>query len=343
MNLNALRLGMSFNLMMRTMPILLVRLGVMLVFWVVALIYLAITFAVAYLVGQAVPFIGVILFIVALVAVGPIYNLAYRYIFYTIKTAHIAVIAELLTKDRLPDGVNQLSYGKQRVEERFGEVNAMFVVDELVNGVIHAFTNTVYSVTSWLPGETLDTLVRIVNRVIRFAMNYIDEAVMARSFYRTEGNVWENARDGVVLYAQVWKPILVNAIALMLLSYVPFIAALVLFALPVGLLLNLISPQLAGWSIIFLLILAYMVKVAVGDAFAMTAIIAAYQRETTTLTPNPEMAAQLDSLSDQFRELTQRARDGIAGLGRPSPTNGAPASPAAPANPPPPNNSDVSI
>lgn len=341
MNLDSLRLGTSLSMMLRTMPILLVRLGVMLVFWVVALIYLAIAFAVAYLVGQAVPLIGVILFIVALVAVGPIYNLAYRYVFYTIKAAHIAVVAELLTNGQLPDGVNQLSYGKQRVEERFGEVNAMFVVDELVNGVVHAFTNTVYSMTAWLPGETLDTLVRVLNRIIQFAMNYIDEAIMARSFYRTDGSVWENARDGLVLYAQVWKPILVNAIALMALSYLPFIVALVVFALPVGLLLNLISPQLAGWSIIFLLILAYMVKVAVGDAFAMTAIVAAYQRETANLTPNPDMTAQLEAVSDQFRDLTQRARESIGGIGRPS--TAAPTPPAAPANPPPTDSTDVSM
>jgi hypothetical protein len=38
------------------------------------------------------------------------------------------------------------------VQERFGEVSAMFVVDEIVAGAVRAFTNTVYRIASWLPG-----------------------------------------------------------------------------------------------------------------------------------------------------------------------------------------------
>ena len=124
-------------------------------------------------------------------------------------------------------------------------------------------------------------------------------------------DVWGNARDGVVLYGMKWKPILMNAIALMLLSYIPFIVAMVVFSLPVGLLLSLISTQLAGWSLIVLLLLSWLIKVAVGDSFAMTAMIATYYRETQGLQPNPEMAAKLNSASDKFRDLTQRAREGL--------------------------------
>lgn len=315
MDLSSLKLGVAFNLLVKTMPILLIRLGVMLIFWVVALIYLAIVGTVAFLIGNAVDWLGFIIFIVALASVIPLYNLAYRYVFYMIKAAHIAIMAELLVNEKLklPPGRGQLEYGKNRVQERFGEVNAMFVVDELVQGVVRAFTRTVYSIARWLPGDTLETLVKVVNRVIIFATSYIDEAILARSFWQDdeEVNVWENARDGVVLYAMSWKPIITAAVALMILSYVPSIAAFIIFALPVGLLLSLISQQLAGWSLIFLLLLAWVIKVAIGDAFAVAAILATYHAETAGKTPDPQMAAQLDQVSDKFGDLKRRAQEAM--------------------------------
>lgn len=320
MDLSSLKLGVAFNLLVKTMPILLIRLGVMLLFWIVALIYLAIVGGVAFLIGSAIDWLGGLIFIIAIVSIIPLYNLAYRYVFYMIKAAHIAIMAELITNEKLklPPGRGQLEWGKNRVQERFGEVNAMFVVDELVQGVVRAFTRTVYSIARWLPGDTLDTLVKVINRVITFATGYIDEAILARSFWQDEEvNVWENARDGVVLYAMSWKPILTAAVALMFISYLPSIIVFVVFAAPVGFLLALISPQLAGWTLIFLLILAWFVKVAIGDAFAVAAIISTYHRETVGKTPDPAMAARLDSVSDKFSDLKNRATEA---MNKPYPT-----------------------
>jgi hypothetical protein len=341
MNMSQLQLGAAFRLMMKTMPILLVRLGATLAFWLVAILYFAVVGWVAWLVGQAVPLLGIILFIIAFIGVGVLYRLAYRYVFYMIKAAHIAVISELLVRGELPSGESQLNWGKKRVVERFGEMNVMFVVDELVTAVIRAFTRTVYNIARILPGDTIRTLARILNRVIENATSYIDEAVLARSFYEERESVWTNARDGVVLYAMIWKPILTNAVALMVLSYVPFLVVFILFSAPVGFLISLFSQQLAGWAIIFTLVLAYLVKVAVGDAFAMTAIISAYHRETQGLTPDPQMASRLDSVSDKFQQLRDRAETSLGGQQDVPPvapdTPDTPEAPPAPGTPPPPS------
>jgi hypothetical protein len=312
MDFSNLNLGLAFSLLMKTIPLLLVRLGALLAFWGIAIVYLLIVGAVSVAIGSAIDWLGVIIFIVALVAVIPAYHLAYRYVFYMLKAAHVAIMAELLVNGKLPDGVNQLNYGKQKVTERFGEVNAMFVADELVAGVVHAFTGTVYSIASWLPGDTLQTLASILNRVIHYATNYIDEAVLARSFYnKPQQNVWENARDGVVLYAMSWKPLLSSAVVLMIISFVPGIVAFVIFAAPIGGIIYMINPPLAGWTVIFALFLGWVFKVALGDSFAMAAIIAAYQRVTAEKTPDPQMAAKLDSVSDAFRDLKDKALKGF--------------------------------
>lgn len=316
MNLQSLRLKEAFNLTLRTMPILLVRLGVYVVFWLVAMIYLGIAGGLAFLVGKAVPFLGVILFLVALGGTVPLYNLAKKYVLYLVKAAHVAVVAELLSRGELPAGANQLQWGKDRVQERFGEASIMFVVDELVEGVIRAFTGAVYSIAAFLPIDALRSLANMINRVIRFALSYVDEAILARTFWRKEGSVWANARDGVVLYGMVWKPLLLNAVALMLLSYIPFLLVMLLFSAPISALLSAISPTVAGWSIIATLLLAYLVKVAVGDAFAMTAMVASYQREIEGLQPDAQVTAKLEQVSDKFRELQRRAQEELSRFGR---------------------------
>jgi hypothetical protein len=311
MQLQSLRIGAAFGLMLRTMPILLVRLGVYLAFWVVALVYLAIVFGLAALLSNIHGLISLIVILVGLGATIPLYRMAYRYVFYMIKAAHIAVLTELIANGALPAGQGQLAWGKQQVRERFGEVNVMFVVDELVNSVVRMFTGTVYRLASWLPGNFFTTLASIINRVVRYATTYIDEAILARSFLQRDRSPWESAREGLVLYGMAWRPLLTNAIVLMLLSYVPFIVAVVLFAAPVGGLLYLIAPRLAAWSVLVVLVLAYLIKVAVGDAFAMAAIIASYQRETANLTPDPAMEARLEQLSVKFRELKQHALEAL--------------------------------
>ncbi|MCB9460555.1 MAG: hypothetical protein H6670_12960 [Anaerolineaceae bacterium] len=329
----SLNLGKAIDLTRRTMPIILIRLGVNIIFWVVGIIYFLIVGAVAALIGSAIEFLGVIIFIVGIGGMFALYHLAYRYVFYIIKAAHIAIVSELLQNGKIKDSEGQLAYGKKLVQERFGEVNAMFVVDELVSGVVRGFTRTIYNIASWLPGDTLQTLVQILNRIIWFATTYIDEAVLARSFYEDEqDNVWANARDGVVLYAMRWKPILMNAVALMILSYIPFIVAFVLFSLPVGALISIFSQQLAGWSLIILLLLSWMVKVAIGDSFAMIAMIATYHRETAGVQPDAEMAAKLDGISDKFQELARKAGEAI-GLNKRKAAPVAPVTPASPESP----------
>jgi hypothetical protein len=295
-----------------------------LAFWVVLLLYLALIGGVAWLVGQAIPLVGVIIFLVALIGMIPIYRLAYRYVFYLIKAAHIAVISELLVQGRLPSGSGQLSWGTQQVKDRFGETTVLFVADELVTAVVRSFTNTVYRVASWLPGDSIRKLANVVNRILRYALTYIDEAILARIFWLDQGSIWANAQDGVVLYAMLWKPLLMNAMALMVLSYIPFIAAFIIFAAPVGFLVALISPQAAGWSIIALLLLSWLIKVALGDSLAMTAMIAAYQRETAALEPDPAISAQLEQVSDKFGELKQRAQAEMGRLGGQPPAAEAP-------------------
>ncbi len=313
MDLKSLQIGRAAGIVMKTLPISAVRLGALLVFWIIAIIYLAVVGGIAWLTGQAVPFIGVIIFIIGIGGVGFLYKLARDYVLYMIKAAHIAVIAEIIHKGKdIPVTASQLAYGKDQVKKRFGEASVMFAVDKIINGVIRVFTSAVYRITSFLPGNIGHNIAGIINRIIKFSLSYIDEAILARTFWLDSGSVWANAKDGVILYGMVWKPILMNAIALMLLSYIPFAVAVLLLVAPVGgAIWYMTSPTIGGWTVIALLVLAYLIKVAVGDAFAMAAIIASYHDEIQGLEPSPEVSAKLEGMSGKFRELKKKASESL--------------------------------
>ena len=311
MKLDNLRLGEAFGILTKTLPVLLVRLGLMLAFWAVAIIYLLIVGGVAALIGGVIDWLGGLIFLLGIIGVAPLYNFAYRYVFYMIKAAHIAIMAELVAKGSIPDG-GQLDYGRRMVTQRFGETNVMFAIDQIVAGVVRAFTHTVWNLVRWLPGDQRAFL-QVIQRFADYSLSYIDETIMARSYWNKDVDVWQNARDGVVLYAQSWKAMFSSAFILMLISFVPSIAGLILFAAPVGFLISLFSQQLAGITLIILLMLAWVLKVALGDAFVMAALINTYYHETKDLTPDPEMAARLDSVSDKFGDLARQAQDAVMG------------------------------
>jgi len=307
----SLQLAQAFRLVGRTLPIAGVRLAVTVLLWLAFVVYIGAVGALVFFVVGAIPWLGIVLGVIGAAGLIWLAVLAQRYVLYLIKAAQNAVMSELLTADELPEGAGQLRWGRNRVAERFGEVSGMFLVDQIVTAVVRGFSRLVYGLVSWLPGTTLRGLARLAGRVVHYAVTYVDEAILARTFWLDDRTVWQNARDGVVLYAMVWKPLLVNALALMLLSLVPGVLAVVLLAAPIGWLANAIWSGAGGWSILAALALGWAVKVGIGDSFAMAAMIAAYQRSIAGLQPDPAMLGRLGQVP-RFDDLTQRAEDEAA-------------------------------
>ncbi len=324
MDLSAIQVRRALRILVRTMPILLVRLGVYGLFGLAMAVYFAVFGALAWLLSMLHPLLALIALLLALGGAAPLTILAKKYLLYMIQAAHIAVIAELLAGRELPAGTNQLQWGKDQVVARFGDINVMFLADNLVRAVVRSFSAMVTRAMSFLPGQAGRNLSRVVNRVIQFATDYIDEAILARSFWEREENMWKATKEGVILYAMVWKPLLINAVVLMLLSYLPALVLVALVIVPAGLLIAMVSQPLAGGAVLAMLILAWVIKLAVGDAFAMISMVAAYRDATEGLVPDPGFEQQLEQASDKFRELKERA------LGQgPADTSATPGTPPA--------------
>ena len=304
-------LGEAVKLVLKTTPFLWVRIGSYAVLGVGLLFYFALVGGIAWLLAQLWSVLGIIVLIAAFGGAFGIVRWVTRYYFYLLKAAHAAVMTEVILTGSGPDG-SQVQYGKERVQSRFTETSVMFGIDRLLEGIVRAFNRSFARLMNILPIPGADSLVQFVRRVSRFATTYIDEAILTRAYRDDDANVWAVARDGVILYAQCWKPILANAVVLTLLSYVEFLLFLVILGLP-ALAIGVALPSLKIALGIGVLVGAWMLKLAVADAFSLAATLLAYHRSTEGMAPDPTWQARLEEVSDQFRELKRKASEHMSG------------------------------
>ena len=102
-----------------------------------------------------------------------------EYILYIVKAGHIAVLVKLIEGEDLPAGQSQIDYAKAEVTARFGEANALFALDQIVKAVVGTITGLLGGVAAIIPLPGLDGLVRFVNAVVRMALTYVDELILA--------------------------------------------------------------------------------------------------------------------------------------------------------------------
>ena len=331
-----LYLSEALALLGKTLPFVWVRLGSYAVLFVALALYFGVVGGLAFLLGQLWAPLGFITFLIAIGGGFGLLRWVSRYYFYLLKAAHVAVMTEFVVHGQAP-AEGQIAYGKRQVTERFRDTSVMFAVDVLVDGAVKAVVRTFARIASILPIPGLDSLTKLLERVAVASTTYVDEAVLSRAYARREQNVWKVAHDGVILYAQAWKPILANALVLTLIGYVEFIIFLLILAAP-AFAFAAAFPAMAPVAAIMAFAGAWLLKLALADPFAMAATLLAYHRSTAGMEPDPEWKAKLEGASTKFQELGRKAVEsvqsrapGAAG----SAAGGAAAStPSAPSDPP---------
>jgi hypothetical protein len=323
--------GEGLDLLRKTLPFIWVRLGSYMALFAALGVYFAIVGGLSLLLGRLWEPLGFIVFLIAIGGGFGLVRWASRYYFYLLKAAHTAVMTEHIVHGRAP-ATNQLAYGRQQVTERFRDTSVMFAVDVLVDGAVKAFVRTFARIAGLLPIPGLDSLGKLLERVAVASTTFIDEAVLSRAYAKQEQNVWKVAHDGVILYAQAWRPILTNAVALTLIGYVEYVLLVVILALP-ALAIAAAIPAAGPVLAILVFVGAWMLKLAVGDAFALAVTLVAYHRTTEKLTPNPEWKAKLEGASDKFKELGRKAAESVRVPSVDPVGTAAPAGPAVPVAP----------
>ena len=305
----------ALKLCLQTMPCILTRLGVLLAFTLGAIVWLALCGGIAALFSskEGGGGGGLILFMLGVGIPAGVYAWLRHYVLYLLKLGHIAVLTRLITDGSLPQGVNQVQFGKQIVTERFAQVNVLFVVDSLVTGVVRAFNRTLDWIAGLIPIPGLEGAMKVVGAVVHNATTYIDETFFSYNIARGDENVWRSSADALVYYGQNVKAVLKTAVWGLLLEYALTFAAFVIALIPAWLIGQILPGTVAGFAWVIAIVLAIVVRSAFLNPIFLTMVALTFHKHAQGQAIDISMAETLGRVSDKFRELSEKAKNWMAG------------------------------
>ncbi|MDN5787143.1 hypothetical protein [Pseudorhodobacter sp.] len=237
------------------------------------------------------------------------------YVLYIVKAGHIAVMVALMEGGEIPEGRGQIEFAKGVVQARFGQASALFALDRVILGVVRAITGVVQGLLSILPIPGLSQIMGVVRAYLRVSVGLLDEIILAYAIKTKSKNPWAAAREGLVLYGQNAKPMLVNAAWLTAIVYgLSFVVFLLMLA-PAAAVVYLMPGAWSAGGVVFALVFAWAVKAALIEPFAIACLLQVYFRVIEGQVPNPEWEAKLDGLSDKFRGMAAKAGSWVRGAG----------------------------
>lgn len=292
------------------------------IFGLVALIFLGIVIGIGYLLIKVFGDVGVAFIVVTIIAFLVLYGalkFVERYVLYMVKLGHVSVVVELLRTGNIPEGKGLVAYGKDKVTESFGSSNVAFVLDKMVHAAVRQIQRLVMRIGelfSFLPGSS--TIIGIINAIMSISLNYIDEAIMSYIFLRRteqkDVNVWKEASDGVVLYAQSWKGIIKSAAISVLFIYAFNIVMFLILVFPLILLVGFFPQEVDGMglflgflAVLAALILTTVLKRALIDPVVTIIMVRSYQMNIRDQQPSIDLHNKLLGVSSRFKRLVTKA------------------------------------
>ena len=176
----------------------------------------------------------------------------------------------------LPDGRSQIEYAIGIVKERFTESTVLFALDQLIKGVLRMIGGVVEGVSTLLPVPGLDSLVKVLNGIVRMSLSYVDEIILAKIIRDASTNPWETGRQALVLYAQNYKLMIKNAVWLWLFTALLTLLIFLLMLGPSFAIMALIPGKLGFWAFVTAFVLAWSVKMALIEPLAIYAYMQIY-------------------------------------------------------------------
>jgi hypothetical protein len=235
-----------------------------------------------------------------------------RYGLYLLQAGHVAVLTELVTRGEVGNGSEGMfAYGKRIVTERFGQVNALFALDLLIKGVVGAFNRTLNFITGLLPIPGLQSVMGIVNAIIRAATSYIDETIFSYNLARGDDNTWRSSKDALIYYAQNSKDILKTAVWVVVIDKVLTVVVWAVMLMPAFLMLAILPESAKPGGFLGGLAIAALFASNIRQAFLkpifLVMVMTRFHVAVRNQTINMEWDQRLSSVSKKFGEIKEKA------------------------------------
>lgn len=300
----------AFAAMARTLPYLIVR---VIIYFGIALLYIIATGgggAIGYGFTSFGDGDGAGAFWGALIGFGGASGFLYwarEYILYLVKAGHIAVLTKFYDGEELPGGRGQVDYGVEIVKSNFKEASVLFGVDQLIKGVLKIITGTINKISMVLPIPGLQNLTKVIGSILTMSLTYVDEIILAHHFRSGADNVWESAKDGLILYAQNYGKMVKNAIWLWVLMWILTFVIFAFLLLPSLAIIRAFPGDIGGWAFVLSFLIAWSVKAALLEPIAIYSLMQVYFKTIEGQEPDAVWEERLDKASVKFRELKDKA------------------------------------
>lgn len=313
----------ALGLFLKTLPYALIRFAILLAVTLVTVVWGILTFGGAGLLSSKVhETFGLVWMAGGAGLYGYLWYFVVRYSMYMLKCGHIAVLTELVTHGQIGNGSeNMFSYGKRIITEKFTQVNVLFALDALIDGVVLSFNRTLDWVGSLLPIPGLEGLMNVVKAILFSASTYIDETIFSYTLARNESNPWRGGQDGLIYYCQNAKEILKTAVWVVVLDKVLTLIIWVCFLAPAILVVHLIGGILGGAALIASVLFAANARSAFLEPIFLIMVMIKFHVSVEKQAINAEWDARLTSVSDKFGQIKAKAVEWV---------NSTPANTAAP-------------
>ncbi len=297
----------AFGLLMKTMPYVLIRFAVLVAATIVTVLWFGVTFGGAAFLGDRIhPWIGWGWMLTGCGVYGWVWSVFVRYALYLIKCGHIAVLTELITTGKLGNGSEGMfEYGKRTVTERYGQVNVLFALDILVDGVVRAFNRTLEWISSIIPIPGLHALTNFVTTVLHAATTYLDETIFSYNLARGDENPWRGGKDGVIYYCQNNKEILKTAAWCVLFDYLLTGVAWIVMLAPAAL-FTYVMPLVGGWGFLVAFLFAINFRQAFLKPLFLIMIMSKFHLTIRDQAINDEWDVTLTNLTPKFVKIKEK-------------------------------------
>ncbi|WP_304641660.1 hypothetical protein [Pseudomonas sp.] len=232
-------------------------------------------------------------------------------ILYKVKAGHIAVLVELMDGKPLPEGRGQIEHAQKVVTERFVESSTLFVLDQLIKGILKTFNRLFFTISNFLPIPGAQGIARFINTVVTLSLTYLDEVILAYNIRTRSDNPWRSSQTGLILYAQNYKAFLKNALWLSFFIWALSALVFIIILAPVAAMVALFPGTAGPLTLIVAIVFTWGVKQALIEPFAMTAMMQVFFKVTEGQEANAEWESKLEQASEQFRELRVKASNWI--------------------------------
>jgi len=153
----------------------------------------------------------------------------------------------------------------------------------------------------------MDAAAGLAKFFVDISLGYIDECCLGWTFYHPEQGEFKSAADGVVIYAQNWKPLLKNAAITMLKAVLGMILIVIIAFVPIGLLFKLFKWN-ALIAFVLACLIAWVIKFAFFDSYIMCQMMASYMQVAPTTVITFDLYSKLCAMSRSFKQLFEQGQ-----------------------------------